>query len=174
MNQFLSKPDWYIGLSGHLDFTLNERHVPGAPPFMRGLRALLGKNYLLILLWLLWWPVNLGSLIAAFTGNGMLLNAIARLAVLALLTFFLWRELLSPGHELLIRRALIERTVHINWAKHLQMRGGLGATSVKTSEIREGLRYHEPIPEDMIVDKKLTIGYLPKSLIILYVKRPEA
>ena len=54
------------------------------------------------------------------------------------------------------------------------MRGGLGATSVKTSEIREGLRYHEPIPEDMIVDKKLTIGYLPKSLIILYVKRPEA
>ena len=40
MNQFLSKPDWYIGLSGHLDFTLNERRVPGAPPFMRGLRAL--------------------------------------------------------------------------------------------------------------------------------------
>lgn len=139
----------------------------------RGLRALLGKNYLLILLWLLWWPVNLGSLIAAFTGNGMLLKAIARLAFFAMLTFFLWRGLLSPGYELLIKRALIERTVHINWAKHFRSGSGLGATSVKTSELREGLRYHEPIPEDMIVNKRLTIGYLPKAKIILYIKKPE-
>lgn len=140
----------------------------------RGLRALLGKNYLLILLWLLWWPVNLRSLIASFTGNGMLLNAIARLAIFALLTFFLWRGLLSPGYELLIKRALIERTVHINWAKHFRPGSGLGVTSVKTSELREGLRYHEPIPEDMIVNKRLTIGYLPGAGIILYIKKPEA
>ena len=140
----------------------------------RGLRALLSKNYLLILLWLLWWPVNLGSLIATFTGNGMLLHTITRLTALALLTFLLWRGLLSPGYELLIKRALIERTVHINWAKHFRSGSGLGATGVKTSELREGLRYHEPIPEDMIVNKRLTIGYLPKAKIILYIKKPEA
>ena len=82
----------------------------------RGLRVLLSQNYLLMLLWLLWWPVNLRAIIAGFTGNGLMLNAIARLVLLGILTYFLWKGLLAPGYELLIRRALIERTVHINWA----------------------------------------------------------
>ena len=82
----------------------------------RGLRVLLSQNYLLMLLWLLWWPVNLRAIIAGFTGNGLMLNAIARLVLLGILTYFLWKGLLSPGYELLIRRALIERTVHSNWA----------------------------------------------------------
>lgn len=140
----------------------------------RGLCALLSQNYLLILLWLLWWPVNLRALIAGFTGDGMMLNAIARLATLGLLTYFSWSDLLSPGYELLVKRALIERTVHVNYAQTCYPSKGRRFTAVKTCEIREGLRYHAPIPEDMIVDKKLTIGYLPKSCIILYVKRPEA
>lgn len=139
----------------------------------RGLLALLSSNYLLLLLWLLWWPINLHTLIASLSDDDILLNAIARLALLGILTYFLWKKLLAPGYELLVKQALVERTVHINWAKHLQMRGGMGATSVKTCEIREGLSYHKPIPDDMIVDKRLTIGYLPKSCIILYVDRPS-
>jgi len=139
----------------------------------RGLRALLSKNYPLILLWLLWWPINLQSLIQGFIADGMLLNVIARLAMLGVLTFFLWKHLLSPVYEMLVKKALIERTVHINWAKHLHMRGGLGITSVKTCELREGLSYHKPIADDMIVDKRLTIGYLPKSRVILYVEKPK-
>lgn len=140
----------------------------------RGLRTLLGQNYLLILLWLLWWPINLRAIIAGFTGNSLMLNAIARLATLGLLTYFSWSDLLRPGYELLINRALMERTVHVNCAQTYYPSKGRRYTDVKTCEIREGLRYHEPIPEDMIVDKKLTIGYLPKAGIILYIKKPEA
>ena len=40
MNQILSRPDRYIGLSGHLECAVTETAVPGAPDFMRGLRAL--------------------------------------------------------------------------------------------------------------------------------------
>ena len=39
MRQFLVKPDPYIRRAGHLDAAVVERHVPGAPAFMRGLRA---------------------------------------------------------------------------------------------------------------------------------------
>lgn len=40
MYQFLSRPDLYLGLCGHLNCAVAETAVPGAPEFMRGLRML--------------------------------------------------------------------------------------------------------------------------------------
>ena len=40
MYQFFSRPDGYIGTTGHLRCAVVERRIPGAPAFMRGLRAL--------------------------------------------------------------------------------------------------------------------------------------
>ena len=37
--QRFSKPDWYFARCGHLDAALAEHAIGGAPPFMRGLRA---------------------------------------------------------------------------------------------------------------------------------------
>ena len=68
--------------------------------------------------------------------------------------------------------ALIERTVHVNYAKTCFSKAGT-FTAVKTCEIREGLSYHKPIPDDMIVGKRLTIVYLPKACVILYVEKPK-
>lgn len=40
MYQLFPKPDRYFARSGHLDATVVKRAIPGAPDFMRGLRAL--------------------------------------------------------------------------------------------------------------------------------------
>lgn len=39
MLQLFSRPDLYIRRAGRLDAAVSERRIPGAPPFMRGLRA---------------------------------------------------------------------------------------------------------------------------------------
>lgn len=39
MYQHFSRPDPVVALCGHLNATVVERHIPGAPEFMRGLRA---------------------------------------------------------------------------------------------------------------------------------------
>lgn len=40
MYQFFAKPDWYFGFCGDLRCEVNETRIPGAPSFMKGLRAL--------------------------------------------------------------------------------------------------------------------------------------
>ena len=134
----------------------------------RCLHALIEKNKVLLIIWLLFWPFALLTQFRSFSFG----NAFAQLFVLVVLTKLLWDDFLSPCCELFIKKTLIERTVHVNYAHTCFSKSGT-FTAVKTCEIREGLRYHKPIPDDMIVDKRLTIGYLPKSCIILYVDRPS-
>lgn len=134
----------------------------------RCLLALIDKNKILLIFFLLFWPIALISQFRSFS----LSNAFAQLFCLAVLTKFLWDNFLGPCCELLIKKALIERTVHVNSARVCYAKSGT-FTIVKTCEIRPGLRYHKPIPDDMIVNKRLTIGYLPKSHIILYVEKPK-
>ena len=129
--------------------------------------ALLAKNRILVVLWLLYWPIALPTLLRT-TDLG---KALPQLIVLLLLTVLLWSDFLVPCYELLIRKSLIVQTVHVNYARTYISKHGRW-TDVKTCEIREGLSYHKPIPDDMIVNKRLTIGYLPKSRIILYVDKP--
>lgn len=134
----------------------------------RCLQALIEKNKVLLVIWLLFWPIALISQIRSFS----LGNAFAQLFSIAVLTKFLWDDFLGPCCELLIKKALIERTVHVNYAKTCFSKAGT-FTAVKTCEIREGLSYHKPIPDDMIINKRLTIGYLPKACVILYVEKPK-
>ncbi len=135
----------------------------------RCLQALIEKNKVLLVIWLLFWPIALISQFRFFS----LGNAFAQLFCLAVLTKFLWDDFLGPCCELLIKKALIERTVHVNYARATITSKSGRYTEVKTCEIPEELRYHKPISDDMIVDKRLTIGYLPKSLVILYVEKPK-
>lgn len=44
MYQFFSRPDLYIGVCGDLRCRVKETRVPGAPPFMKGLRALFASD----------------------------------------------------------------------------------------------------------------------------------
>ena len=134
----------------------------------RCLQALIEKNKVLLIIWLLLGFVCLATQIHSFN----LALTVTQLLPLGLLTVLLWPDFLGPCCELLIKKALIERTVHINYAKTCYSKAGT-FTAVKTCEIRKGLSYHKPIPDDMIVDKRLTIGYLPKSLVILYVEKPK-
>ena len=131
--------------------------------------GLVEKNRILVVLWLLYWPIALPTLLR----TPDLGKALPQLIVLLLLTVSLCPDFLVPCYELLIRKSLIEQTVHVNYARTYVSKHGHW-TEVKTSEIREGLSYHKPIPEDMIVNKRLTIGYLPKAQIILYIQKPEA
>ncbi len=130
--------------------------------------ALFEKNKVLVILWLLYWPIALPMLLRAAS----LGNAFPQLIILFMLTVLLWADFFVPCYELLIRKSMIERTVHVNYARTYISKHGQW-TEVKTSEIREGFSYHKPIPDDMIVNKRLTIGYLPKSRIILYVEKPK-
>ncbi|MBQ4579465.1 MAG: hypothetical protein IJA83_02280 [Clostridia bacterium] len=134
----------------------------------RCLQALIEKNKVLLVIWLLFWPIALISQFRSFS----LGNAFAQLFSIAVLTKFLWDDFLGPCCELLIKKALIERTVHVNYAKTCFSKAGT-FTAVKTCEIREGLSYHKPILDDMIINKRLTIGYLPKACVILYVEKPK-
>lgn len=134
----------------------------------RCLLALFENNKVLLVIWLLFWPIALISQFRSFS----LGNAFAQLFCIAVLTVFLWKDFLGPCYELLFRKALIVRTVHVNSARVCYAKSGT-FTIVKTCEIRPGLRYHKPIPEEMIVDNRLTIGYLPKACIILYVNKPS-
>ena len=134
----------------------------------RCLQALIEKNKVLLVIWLLFWPIALISQFRSFS----LGNAFAQLFSIAVLTKFLWDDFLGPCCELLIKKALIERTVHVNYARTCFSKSG-PYTDVKTCEIPEGLSYHKPIPDDMIVGKRLTIGYLPKACVILYVEKPK-
>jgi len=129
--------------------------------------ALVEKNKVLVILWLLYWVIALPMLLRA-TSFG---NAFPQLIVLFLLTAVLWADFSVPCYDLLIKRSLIERTVHVNYARTYVSKHGRW-TEVKTSEIRQGLSYHRPIPDDLIVNKRLTIAYLPRSCIILYVENP--
>lgn len=133
----------------------------------RCLLALISKNKVLLILFVLFWPVALASQLRSFSAAKLF----GQLFFLAAFIYLLWASFILPCYELLIRKALVERTVHVNYARTYYSNSG-PYTAVKTCEIREGLSYHKPIPEDMIVDKKLTIGYLPKSCIILYVDKP--
>ena len=133
----------------------------------RCLLALMAKNQVLLILFVLFWPIALVSQLRSFSTEKLF----GQLFFLAVFIYLLWDNFFVPCYELLIRKALIERTVHVNYARTWYSKSG-PYTAVKTCEIREGLSYHEPIPDDMIVGKRLTIGYLPKSCIILYVARP--
>ena len=132
----------------------------------RCLLALIARNRVLLILFLLFWPISLLSQLRSFSVEKLF----AQFFFLAAFIYLLWDYFLVPCFELLIRKALIERTVHVNYARTYFSKSG-PYTSVKTCEIREGLSYHEPIPDNMIVNKRLTIGYLPKSCIILYVDK---
>ena len=134
----------------------------------RCLQALIVKNKVLLIIWLLFWPIALISQFRSFSFG----KAFAQLFSLAVLTKFLWDDFLGPCCELLIKKALIERPVHVNYARVTITAKSGRYTEVKTCEIPEELRYHKPIPDDMFVNKCLTIGYLPKSCIILYVDKP--
>ncbi|MBQ8555914.1 MAG: hypothetical protein IJ438_08585 [Clostridia bacterium] len=144
----------------------------------RGLRGLIEspKVKVLLILWLLYWPIVFPKLLNAFALDvaGIIIYGGPVLLLGGIISWFLYCDFLRPCHELLVKKALIERTVHVNWAKYWQSPRGLGSCGVKTCEIREGLSYHKPIPDDMIVNNRLTIGYLPKACIILYVQKPEA
>ena len=133
----------------------------------RCLLALIAKNKVLLILFVLFWPVALVSQLRSFSAE----NLFGQLFFLVTFIYLLWDRFFLPCYELLIRKSLIERTVHVNYARTYYSKSG-PYTAVKTCEIREGLSYHEPIPDDMIVNKHLTIGYLPKSCIILYVDKP--
>lgn len=133
----------------------------------RCMRTLAERSWLLLTIWLLFWPIALLTQLRSFNAG----NAFAQLFCIAVLTVFLWKDFLDPCCELLFKKALIERTVHVNSARTCYSQSG-AFTIVKACEIREGLRYHKPIPEEMILDNRLTIGYLPKACIILYVDKP--
>lgn len=135
----------------------------------RCLQALIEKNKVLLVIWLLLGFVCLATQIHSFN----LALTVTQLLPLGLLTVLLWPDFLGPCCELLIKKALIERTVHVNYARATITSKSGRYTEVKTCEIPEELRYHKPISDDMIVDKRLTIGYLPKSLVILYVEKPK-
>ena len=133
----------------------------------RCLLALIAKNKVLLILFVLFWPVALVSQLRSFSAE----NLFGQLFFLVTFIYLLWDRFFLPCYELLIRKSLIERTVHVNYARTYYSKSG-PYTAVKTCEIREALSYHEPIPDDMIVNNRLTIGYLPKSCIILYVDKP--
>ena len=133
----------------------------------RCLLALIAKNQVLLILFVLFWPIALLSQLRSFSAA----NLFGQFFFLATFIYLLWDSFFLPCYELLIRKSLIERTVHVNYARTYYFKSG-PYTDVKTCEIREGLSYHEPIPDDMIVNNRLTIGYLPKSCIILYVDKP--
>ena len=134
----------------------------------RCLQALIEKNKVLLIIWLLFGFVFLATQLHAFNSD----LALTQLLPLGLLTVLLWPDFLDPCYELLIKKSPIERTVHVNYARTYFSKSG-PYTEVKTCEIREGLIYHKPIPDDMIVGKRLTIGYLPKACVILYVEKPK-
>ena len=133
----------------------------------RCLLALIEKNQVLLIIWLLFWPIALLIQLRSFNAG----NAFSMLFCIAVLTIFLLKDFIGPCCELLFKKALIERTVHVNFARTCYSQSG-AFTIVKACEIREGLRYHKPIAEEMILDNRLTIGYLPKACIILYVDKP--
>ena len=135
----------------------------------RCLQALIEKNKVLLVIWLLWGGVFLTTQLHAFNLD----LALTQLLPLGLLTVLLWPDFLDPCYELLIKKSLIERTVHVNYARATIPTKGSRFTEVRTCEIPEELRYHKPIPDDMIVGKRLTIGYLPKACVILYVEKPK-
>ena len=135
----------------------------------RCLLALIEKNKVLLVIWLLWGVVFLTTQLHAFNLD----LALTQLLPLGLLTVLLWPDFLGPCCELLIKKALIERTVHVNYARATITSKSGRYTEVKTCEIPEELRYYKPITDDMIVDKRLTIGYLPKAHVILYVEKPK-
>ena len=135
----------------------------------RCLQALIEKNKVLLVIWLLWGFVFLTTQLHAFNLD----LALTQLLPLGLLTVLLWPDFLDPCYELLIKKSLIERTVHVNYARATIPTKGSRFTEVRTCEIPEELRYHKPIPDDMIINKRLTIGYLPKACVILYVEKPK-
>ena len=135
----------------------------------RCLQALIVKNKVLLIIWLLLGFVCLATQVHSFN----LTLTLTQLLPLGLITVLLWLDFLGPCCELLIKKALIERTVHVNYARVTITAKSGRYTEVKTCEIPEELRYHKPIPDDMIINKRLTIGYLPKSRVILYVNKPE-
>ena len=134
----------------------------------RCLLALIAKNKVLLIFFLLFWPIALLSQIRSFSVE----KVFAQLFFLLSFIYLLWGNFIVPCYELLIRKALIERTVHVNYARTYFSKSG-PYTDVKTCEIHEGLSYHKPIPDDMIVGQRLTIGYLPKACVILYVEKPK-
>ena len=134
----------------------------------RCLLALIEKNQVLLIIWLLFWPIALLIQLRSFNAG----NAFSMLFCIAVLTIFLLKDFIDPCCELLFKKALIERTVHVNCARATIPTKGSRFTEVRTCEIPEALRYHKPIPEEMILDNRLTIGYLPKACIILYVDKP--
>ena len=135
----------------------------------RCLQALIEKNKVLLIIWLLLGFVCLATQIHSFN----LAHTVTQLLPLGLLTVLLWPDFLDPCYELLIKKSLFERTVHVNYARATYTAKSGRYTEVKTCEIPEELRYHKPIPDDMIVNNRLTIGYLPKSRVILYVDKPK-
>ena len=134
----------------------------------RCLQALIEKNKVLLIIWLLLGFVCLATQVHSFN----LTLTLTQLLPLGLLTVLLWPDFLDPLCELLIKKSLIERTVHVNYVRTTIPTKGSRFTEVRTCEIPEALRYHKPIPDEMIVDKRLTIGYLPKARLILYVEKP--
>lgn len=89
-----------------------------------------------------------------------------------ILTYGFWCDVVRPWYELLCESGLIERTIHVNSKQVGQKRFGHDVCYIKSCEVHEALQFHKLIPDDFIVDERLTIGYLPKSKLILYVDRP--